>query len=199
MLSNNLPEPPRILVEDEAETKFPIVAVHNMKLRLRKSAEADRFKVGEEVLTRFQFMEYLCWCVSEGRTLSKLCTGLNGTPTMIEVNKWRQWHPDFDHDLQIAEKIQATVLADEALDIARDVSADKDEVNRAKFQHKALMDRAALQDEKFRQKQVIQTEDLNKKDEVEIKRQLVMMLQNNPKILDILKNKQQPQIINAEP
>ena len=36
-------------------------------------------------------------------------------------------------------------------------------------------------------------------DETEIKRQLVMMLQNNPKILDILKNKSQPQVINAEP
>lgn len=199
MLTNNLPEPPLILVADEAESKFPIVAIHNMKQRLRKSAEADRFKVGDEVLTRFQFMEYLCWCVSEGNKLSKLCTGLNGTPTMIEVGKWRQWHPDFDHDLQVAEKIRATVDADNAREVVDNAMADKDELARARFQYKAYMELAALGDEKFRQKQIIQTEDLNKKDEVEIKRQLVMMLQNNPKILDILKNKSQPQVINAEP
>ena len=198
MMSNDLPEPPRILDDADAHSKFPIDKIRRMQDRLRKSADADRYVVGETVLTRFQFMEYLCWCVSEGRTLSKLCTGLHGTPTMIEITKWRQWHPDFDHDLQVAEKIQASVLADEALDIARDVMADKDELAKAKFQHKALMERAALQDEKFRQKQVIQTEDLNKKDETEIKRQLVMMLQNNPKILDILKGKQQ-QVIDVTP
>jgi hypothetical protein len=197
VLTNDLPDPPMLLEEVSAKAKFPLADINAMQERLRKRAEEDRYVVRNQALTRFQFMEYLCWCVTQGKVLSKICTGMNGTPSMIEIAKWRQWHPDFDHDMQVAEKIQANVFADEALEIARDVIPDKEAIAAARFTHKALMERAALQDEKFRQKQVIQTENLNDKNDVEIKRQLVMMLQNNPKVLDMLKPK--PAIIDVTP
>jgi len=191
---NDLPEPPVILPVDKAVEKFPLDEISETNRRLRAGAEEMCYSVRGTPLNRYQFMDYLVWAVSNGEykskkinTLSSICTGLNGTPTKSEVWRWRQWHPDFDHDLKIAEKIQAEGFADKALEIAMDCEDSKD-VPVAKLQRDTLMQRAALADEKWRNKQVVQTEDLNQKNEIEIKRQLAMVLQNNPKLLEMLSN-----------
>jgi hypothetical protein len=91
-------------------------------------------------------------------------------------------HPDFARNMEIAEAVQAHVFADMAHREVMGVE-DKDGVPVAKLKSQFFMKRAALQAEKFRDKQVIQTEDLDKKDERDLRRQLSALLMANPELL----------------
>lgn len=188
-----LPSPPEILPREEAENKYgrlDLVAVreqkrvrdelafNRVKFRIAQDSKVACYKIDTVSVDRHQYMDYIVWGVSEGNRITELCPGSKGTPTLLEVYRWKQMYPDFALGLQAAEEIQAQIFADRALKIAEDVT-EKDEIPVAKFKHRALMERASLQAEKFRPKQVIQTEDLDHKNVADLKRQLKVLLQGN--------------------
>ena len=124
-------------------------------------------------------MQYIPWAISEGRTLREICKGINGTPTMLEIARWLQWYPDFRREMETAEAIQAHTFVDWAQEIIMGSSNDRDALNLAKAQASFMLKRAALQSEKFREKKVIQTENLDNKNEAEVKRKLKMLLRGD--------------------
>jgi hypothetical protein len=132
-------------------------------------------------------MQYIPWAISEGKTLREICKGVNGTPTMLEISRWLQWYPDFKHELETAEMIQAHTFVDWAQEIIMGANADKDNLNLAKAQANFMLKRAALQSEKFREKKVIQTENLDLKNEAEVRRKLKMLIRNQvvSEIIDV--------------
>ena len=196
--SNGLPIPPEIPAKDEADQKYgrlDLVAVKEqkrvrdqltfsrVKSRILQQSTIPCYKIDDVAVDRHQYMAYVVWAVSEGKRISEVCLGIKGMPSLLEVYKWRQMYPDFAIDLQTAEEIQGQVFADRALEIAEKVEV-KEDIPVAKFKHRVLMERASLQAEKFRPKQVIQTEDLDHKDVADLKRQLKVLLQGNVAALD---------------
>jgi hypothetical protein len=153
--------------------------------RLAADARDPIYLIADEWVNRFQFMNYIVWQVSEGEMLLKdVCKGRDGMPSMLEVHKWLDLHPDFNRAMRAAERVQAAVFKDKAQEIVMACS-DKDMVPVAKLQSNFFMKVAALQDEKFRDKQVIQTQDLDKRDERDLKRQLLNLLMANPDVIPL--------------
>lgn len=146
--------------------------------RIKADAREEIYRIQDEPANRYQMMQYIPWAITEGKTLRDICRGVNGTPTMLEVARWLQYYPDFRRELEVAENIQAHVFADQAQEIVMGLHSDaeKGEIAVAKVQSNFLMQRAALQSEKFREKKVIQTENLDNKNEAEVKRKLKMLL-----------------------
>jgi hypothetical protein len=203
---NPLPPPPVILNTKQAESKYKInetiiwkqartsYGYETVYKRLAGDARDPIYRIGDEWVNRYQFMDYLVWTVSENKFLLKdICQGKDGMPSMMEVIRWRDLHPDFDHALRVADRAQAAIFADKATEEIEKVT-DKDEVPVAKLKSQYFMKRAALGDERFRDKQVIQTQDLDKRDEHEMKRQLFNILMSKPGLIPNL----EPVVIEGE-
>ncbi len=150
----------------------------NILQRIKLDAREEIYRIQDQPANRYHMMKYIPWAITEGKTLREICQGINGTPTMLEISQWLQYYPDFRRELDNAEAIQAHTFMDQAQEIVMGLPADTDKLGLAvaKFQTNFLMKRAALQSEKFREKKVIQTENINEKNEIEIKRQLKTLL-----------------------
>ena len=151
----------------------------NIVTRIKLDAREPIYCIDSQPANRYQMMQYIPWAISEGRTLREICKGINGTPTMLEIARWLQWYPDFRREMETAEAIQAHTFVDWAQEIIMGSSNDRDALNLAKAQASFMLKRAALQSEKFREKKVIQTENLDNKNEAEVKRKLKMLLRGD--------------------
>jgi hypothetical protein len=168
-------------VQENRESKGGMVSdktFSNIIKRIKLDAREEVYIIQDKPANRYQMMQYIPWAITEGMTLREICRGINGTPTMLEIARWLQYYPDFRRELEIAEGIQAHTFVDQAQEIVMGLSstAEKGEIAVAKVQSNFLMQRAALQSEKFREKKVIQTENLDNKNEAEVKRKLKMLL-----------------------
>ena len=174
-------KPDEDFIRESRESKGGIMSdrtyAHILK-RIKADAREEIYRIQDEPANRYQMMQYIPWAVTEGKTLRDICRGVNGTPTMLEVARWLQYYPDFRRELEVAENIQAHTFVDQAQEIIMGLHSDaeKGEIAVAKAQSGFLMQRAALQSEKFREKKVIQTENLDNKNEAEVKRKLKMLL-----------------------
>lgn len=194
-VKNDLPAPPefpeatsrdfpldKATLRDEREQNGYLMSDHaftNMVNRIGMDARERIYRVGKMAMNRLEMMKYLPWAMTEGSTRRELCKGINGTPSMLEVAKWESMYPDFKENMRVAEQVQAHTFMDQAHEIVMGTIADKDQIALAKLQSNFLVKRAALQDEKFRDKQVIQTENLNQKNEAELKHKLKMLILGN--------------------
>jgi len=214
MPANDVPAPPQILDTRSAENRFKLsetaltkkaCGLNNYRSafeRMAANAADPIFRIGEDYVNRYQFMDYLIWALGEGHSLESICKGKDGTPSLLEIDRWSTIHPDFGNSLKSAKRVQAIRLADKAIQVidkavvAVDSASDKDEMliakgklSAAKLQHDVYMKRAALDNEDFRDKQVIQTEDLSKKTETDLKRQaLALLMQHQGLIEELAKN-----------
>jgi hypothetical protein len=147
-------------------------------MRIKADARQPIYRIDQEPANRYQMMQYIPWAITEGQTLRDICKGINGTPSMLEIARWLQYYPDFRRELEQAETIQAQVFMDHAQEIIMGLEPDtsKEALGVAKAQTNFLMKRAALQSPKFIEKKVIQTENLDMKNEAEVKRKLKMLL-----------------------
>ena len=147
-------------------------------MRIKADARQPIYRIDAEPANRYQMMQYIPWAITEGRTLRDICKGINGTPSMLEIARWLQYYPDFRRELEQAETIQAQVFMDYAQEIIMGLEPETSKEARgvAKAQTNFLMKRAALQSPKFIEKKVIQTENLDMKNEAEVKRKLKMLL-----------------------
>lgn len=150
---------------------------HNNQVQ---AADAPKWNLNGKAVDRFKIMEYLIAAVSSGKLLGELCHGNGGFPTLNTVMQWTKLHPDFGSALEIAEEVQAQYFADEALGKIR--NADRSEAGLVKVQHDALMKRASLQADKFKEKQIIRTEDITRKTEPELKAQLKALIEQYPEL-----------------
>jgi hypothetical protein len=146
--------------------------------RIKMDAREEIYRIQDKAANRYQMMQYIPWAITEGKTLREICKGINGTPTMLEISRWLQYYPDFRRELENAEAIQAQAFMDQAQEIIMDLDSgtSKEALAVARAQSNFLMKRAALQSEKFREKKVIQTENLDSKNEMEVKKRLKMLL-----------------------
>jgi hypothetical protein len=163
----------------------------NIVMRIKMDAREPIYCIDSQPANRYQMMQYIPWAISEGKTLREICKGINGTPTMLEIARWLQWYPDFRREMETAEAIQAHTFVDWAQEIIMESSADRDKLNLAKAQANFMLKRAALQSEKFREKKVIQTENLDNKNEAEVKRKLKMLLRGDV-VADIIDVEPEP-------
>ena len=143
-------------------------------------AKTWRTPDGKEV-DRYHMMKYIVDQIGRGKLISHICSGSHGMPSLQTVIAWKEEHPDFKQALNAAKKIQAIVLAEEGLQNLRD--ADKTEASLAKAQFEGLLRWAALGNEDFKEKQVIQTENLAQSSVDELKAQLASILKDNPGLL----------------
>ena len=168
-------------IKEIRESKGGIVSdktLDHVLKRIKADAREEVYCIHDQPANRYQMMQYIPWAITEGKTLRDICRGINGTPTMLEVARWLQYYPDFRREMEVAENIQAHTFVDQAQEIIMGLHSDaeKSEIAVAKAQSGFLMQRAALQSEKFREKKVIQTENLDNKNEAEVKRKLKMLL-----------------------
>lgn len=195
-LKNELPKPPEGALPAQVAAKYPIDKNYVLKKReseggmlsdktfqgivnrIKMDAREELYRINDKPANRYVMMQYIPWAITEGKTLRDICQGINGTPSMLEIAKWLQYYPDFRRELEAAESIQAHTFMDQAHELVMglQIDTDKQELAVAKFQSNFLMKRAALQSEKFREKKVIQTENIDNKNEAEIKRKLKMLL-----------------------
>jgi hypothetical protein len=196
LLRNDLPEPPDGALGPSPGMKYTVDKDFILKSRessggvlsdktfsgilhrIKADAREEIYRIQDKPANRYHMMQYIPWAITEGKTLRDICRGVNGTPTMLEIAKWLQYYPDFRREVETAEAIQAHTFMDQAQELVMGLPTDaaKSELAVIKFQSTFLMKRAALQSEKFREKKVIQTENLDNKNEAEIKRKLKMLL-----------------------
>jgi hypothetical protein len=193
-MKNNLPSPPSGIAANGNTYPIDVDSVRAMRerngatvsdnsfdsimLRLKLDAREKVYCIGTDVVNRFQMMRYIPWAITQGKTLRELCKGVSGTPSMLEIANWLQYYPDFRRELEAAEEIQAHVFMDMAQEFIMELGNEesKDRISVARLKSNFMIKRAAIQSEKFREKKVIQTESLDNKNEVEVKRKLKMLL-----------------------
>jgi hypothetical protein len=73
-----------------------------------------------------QLGEEICLRIAAGETLKKICKGAD-MPNKDTVIRWVLKKPDFAEMYNFARQVQAELLGDEILDIAKDNSNDKNE------------------------------------------------------------------------
>jgi hypothetical protein len=73
-----------------------------------------------------QLGEEICLRIAAGETLKKICKG-SSMPNKDTVIRWVLKKPDFAEMYNFARQVQAELLGDEILDIAKDNSNDKNE------------------------------------------------------------------------
>jgi transposase-like protein len=70
--------------------------------------------------------------VCEGMTMRQI-SKMTGMPPVSTMYYWVSKYKEFKHDLEIARKVRGEMLADEALDIARDTNAMKSRADKLKI------------------------------------------------------------------
>jgi hypothetical protein len=73
-----------------------------------------------------QLGEEICLRIAQGESLKKICRS-PGMPTTGTVVKWVLKNPEFGEMYKFARDVQAELLGDEILDIAKDNTNDKNE------------------------------------------------------------------------
>lgn len=96
-----------------------------------RAAEArrDRAPNGRPALYDAELAEAVCAGLAAGRALVEVCAEPD-MPAMTTVMRWRRDHPEFREAYDIARQVQAEVLDDESLAIARAASPGTVNVDR---------------------------------------------------------------------
>lgn len=154
--------------------------------RLKAHEEDKIFMLNGEPVNRIIIKRYLVLVVSSGALLSEIATGRNGMPTMLEIHRWRQDDVNFAAALDDAEGVQAQVFADTALASVMDGSRETANLNR--YQHDALLLRAGMQAERFREKRFAQIETVESKSKEELMQDALRILKSKPELLNTMKS-----------
>lgn len=149
--------------------------------RLKAPPEARIFNLNGEKVDRFTMQNYLVLVVSSGALLAEVASGAEGMPTMLEVHRWMQDDVNFADAMEDAEKIQAHVFADMGLSAVMD--GDKDSANLHRYQHDALLLRAGMQDDRFREKRISEVVDKAQQSKEELIQQAFRLLKAKPDVL----------------
>lgn len=156
----------------------------NHEARLQNAA-ARKWKIRGKEVDRYTMMKWVVEQMAAGQLISDICNGKDGMPSLQTVFAWQNEHPEFKKAVKLAKEIQAQVFADEALQGVR--KAEVSEAKLVKVQHDALMKRAALQSDEFKDKQVIQQETKTTSDPKELEQQLLAILRSDPDLANIVK------------
>lgn len=162
-----------------------------MQTKLKKKVSHKRAKADEvlwyidgEGHDRYQMMNLLVHLVSEGYSLAEICED-NDFPTLKEVREWCPNHPGFERDLIEAEKVRGEILGEMALQVA--MGASNQTVAADKLRYEALSKSAARLNQKYQDKQVVQTEDkTDRMTEEQIRERLVAMVEAHPELAAII-------------
>ena len=122
----------------------------------RRRVQSEVWVVDGKKMTRFQVMDYICFLVSSGKSLPKVCD-IRGMPDLAMLYGWFQNHPDFEAALDVAEQVRGHRMGEEALEIVNktdtvNLSVDK---LRAEYFSKA----AARANKRFQDKAQVEIKD----------------------------------------
>lgn len=145
-----------------------------LKARYKSSLEAERQAsdapcwgpVDGEMLTRYEVMEALVLLVETGVSIPEAIRRLSTQegsvmPNLIQITRWRKWHPDFDTELTEAERARGMRLGEEVITELESLPEQptREEVNRAKAISEAKAKSAARLNAKYQDKNITVHED----------------------------------------
>jgi hypothetical protein len=84
---------------------------------------APKKRIGAEETYSKEIADKICEEIIAGKTMIQICKA-KGMPSARTVRRWLRRHPEFERAHWQARKLSAATLADEARDIADDVSGD---------------------------------------------------------------------------
>lgn len=149
--------------------------------RINAEPHEKIFNLNGQMVDRKTISNYLLFVVSSGGLLSEVANGQDGMPTMLEVYHWRKTDINFDNALLDAETVQAHVFADTALACVLD--GNREDANLNRYQHDALLTRAGMQAERFREKRYSEVVDATPKTKEELLQSAVRLFKSKPEAL----------------
>ena len=163
-------------------TANSIINRHKVAIERAKAVALDQiWDVGQDhKLNRYEMMEMLVVLVGEGYSLPAICKDPS-MPTLAEVRAWGKRHPDFTAALKDANETRGMIMGEQALNEVMD--HDPSETGAAKLKFEALTKTAARLNNEFKEKAVIQVEDITEHwTEDQIKERLELLMKNCPDI-----------------
>ncbi len=148
--------------------------------KIKDQYKREKFNAGDQcwgplpglghktMATRYEVMEYLVGCMEmSGMSLEELLASHEqevneygaAFPTLAEVRRWEKFHPEFAKAMKFAEEIRGEILTEAAVRTVLDSPETRDP-RRIKLEYDALKNHGAILNPKFKDKQVIQTEDI---------------------------------------
>ena len=144
----------------------------------------ESWETDGRTFTRYQMMEYICTRISEGESLPDVCKP-TCMPSMQEVYKWFDNHPDFEKAYSRAEEIRAHRMGEEAREAAE--NTDRENVQADKLKVETLLKFAARGNRRFQDKQVVETKDeFDRMSPDQIRLRIQKMLESDPALIHAL-------------
>lgn len=174
-----------------------IIGRHREAIKKAKAEAVERvWEIDGKPANRYEVMEYLVTMVSEGVRLPQLCDQ-EGMPMLIEVRSWFKRHPDFKTKLEEAKEALAERYVDQAHTVLQE--ADSDRTGLAKAESELCMKMAGMMSEEFKEKKIIQTEDISHTwTEAQILARMRVLTDSDPNLKEEFKKLISSNIIDAE-
>jgi len=156
------------------------------KRQKEKRVEAGRteWRVDGHSFNRYKMMNYIVARTANGELLSEICAD-GAMPSVMEVYKWFENHPDFEREFRMAEMARGHMLGDEVERIAR--NTDRENVSADKLKTEILGKAAARLNARFQDKQVVQQQDeYSHMTRDQINERITRMLEANPDLVAAL-------------
>ena len=181
---------------DPATAKM-VVTKHRESLKKAKADAVEKvWSIDGDPSNRYEVMQYLVSMVSEGVRLPQLCDA-DGMPPLIEVRRWFKRHPDFKAALDEAKEAMAERYVDHAMNILQE--AEPDRTGLAKAESELAMKMAGMMSEEFKEKKIIQTEDISHTwTEAQILARMRVLTDSDPALKEEFKKLISSNIIDAE-
>lgn len=156
--------------------------------RRRKERRMEANKIEWEVnglkFNRYKMMQFIVARTANGERLSDICEDPE-MPSVMQVYKWFENHPDFEKDFRLAEQVRGHLLGDEVERIAE--KTDRENVSADKLKTEILGKAAARLNPRFQDKVQTQiVDEYSNMTKEQILERVQRMLQANPEYAEIV-------------
>lgn len=164
--------------------KQRLLAYNKRQREKRVEAGRTEWKVDGHSFNRYKMMNYIVSRTANGELLSEICDHPE-MPSVMEIYKWFDNHPEFEREYRVAEMARGHRLGDEVEMIAR--NTDRENVTADKLKTEVLGKAAARLNPRFQDKQVVQQTDeyVNMTPE-QIRERIKRMIEANPLLAEAL-------------
>lgn len=181
----------------DSKAKERLRAYNKRQKEKRVEAGRSEWKVDGHSFNRYKMMNYIVARTANGELLSEICDQ-DEMPSVMEVYKWFENHPDFEREFRIAEMARGHRLGDEVERIAR--NTDRENVSADKLKTEVLGKAAARLNARFQDKQVVQQQDeYSHMTRDQINERIKRMIEANPDLLAALPEEMRSSLEMKEP
>ena len=183
------------------KSKEKLWAYNRRRKERRMEANKIEWEVNGLKFNRYKMMSFIVARTANGERLSDICDDPE-MPSVMQVYKWFENHPDFEKEFRMAEQVRGHLLGDEVERIAR--GTDRENVSADKLKTEVLSKAAARLNPRFQDK--VQTQVVDEYGSMtpdQIRDRISRMIQANPELataipVGTLSSQESPEPVDAQ-